>query len=198
MKQKILVLLVIVSVLFTGCKETKKKSEPQQKKEQKEQKDYAIIGQTYALKTKAILGRNLMGQLKKNGTEAALSFCSEKAYHLTDSMANAQNVKIKRVSDKHRNPNNKANSKELEYIKHFKDALANGKSIVPVFDKKNGKVHVYAPIITNNMCLQCHGTPNKQIKPNTLKKIKQLYPEDKAVGYSAGQVRGIWAVVFDE
>ncbi len=198
MKKRILTLLVIVSVLFTGCKETKKKSEPQKPQEQKEQKDYKTIGLKYALNTKAVLGRNLTGQLKKNGAVAALSFCNERAYHLTDSMANVQKVKIKRVSDKHRNPKNKANNKELEYIKQFKEALAKGESISPIFDKKDGKVHFYAPIITNDMCLKCHGTPNKQIKTKTLKKIKELYPEDNATGYGAGQVRGIWSIVFDE
>ncbi len=200
MKRKVLTLLTVIA-LFASCKESKKKPQEQpqeQKEQQKEQKDYATMGLGYALNTKAVLGRNLTGQLKKNGTVAALSFCNEKAYHFTDSMANVQKIKIKRVSDKFRNPKNKANDKELEYIKKFKEALANGKSITPIIDKKDGKIHFYSPIITNDMCLQCHGTPNKQIKPNTLKKITKLYPKDNATGYSAGQVRGIWSVVFDE
>jgi hypothetical protein len=38
------------------------------------------------------------------------------------------------------------------------------------------------------MCLQCHGTPNKQISDNTFSEIQKLYPNDKAVGYDMNQV----------
>lgn len=44
------------------------------------------------------------------------------------------------------------------------------------------------------MCLQCHG---KLMNPEVLKKIKELYPKDKAVGYSENEVRGIWSIDLD-
>lgn len=46
------------------------------------------------------------------------------------------------------------------------------------------------------MCLQCHGKPAEQINPATLKKLSELYPADKAVGYDIDQVRGIWSIQF--
>ena len=48
------------------------------------------------------------------------------------------------------------------------------------------------------MCLQCHGTPNEQIKPQVMTMIDKLYPEDNANGYAINEVRGIWNVVFEE
>jgi hypothetical protein len=46
------------------------------------------------------------------------------------------------------------------------------------------------------MCLQCHGKIETNIKPDILKSLTLLYPEDKAKGYSENQVRGIWNVSF--
>ena len=157
---------------------------------------YGERGVKYALTTKAVLGKNLMGTIQKKGTLEALEFCNVKAYPLTDSMAVVHNASIKRVSDKPRNQKNKANSEELEYIKTFKTLVASEKEISPIVKETEDDVHVYYPIVTNTMCLQCHGKPETNIKTNVLKTLTLLYPEDKAKGYSENQVRGIWNVSF--
>ncbi len=157
---------------------------------------YGERGLKYALTTKAVLGKNLMGTIQKKGTLEALEFCNVKAYPLTDSMAVVHNASIKRVSDKPRNQKNKANSEELEYIKTFKTLVASEKEISPIVKETEDDVHVYYPIVTNTMCLQCHGKPETNIKTNVLKTLTLLYPEDKAKGYSENQVRGIWNVSF--
>ena len=155
-------------------------------------------GLQYALSTKAVLGKNLMGKIQKEGTIAALEFCNSKAYPLTDSMAVAQNASIKRVSDKPRNPKNFANTEELKYITIFKNDAKNNKESTPIVLESLEKVNVYYPIKTNGMCLQCHGTPKKQITESTFAAIQKLYPKDKAIGYNINQVRGIWNVSFNK
>lgn len=157
---------------------------------------YGERGLNYALTTKAVLGKNLMGTIQKRGTLEALEFCNVKAYPLTDSMAVVHNATIKRVSDKPRNQKNKANTEELQYIETFKTLVAENKEISPIVQETEKDVHVYYPIITNTMCLQCHGKPETNIKPDVLKSLSLLYPEDKAKGYSENQVRGIWNVSF--
>lgn len=157
---------------------------------------YGERGLKYALTTKVVLGKNLMGTIQKNGTLEALEFCNVKAYPLTDSMAVVHNATIKRVSDKPRNQKNKANTEELQYIETFKTLVAENKEISLIVQETEEDVHVYYPIITNTMCLQCHGKPETNIKPNVLKSLSLLYPEDKAKGYSENQVRGIWNVSF--
>ena len=82
--------------------------------EPKKEKTYADIGLEYALGTKKVLGKNLMVAIQKKGTLEALSFCNIQAIPLTDSMSIKFNASIKRVSDKNRNPNNKANTEELQ------------------------------------------------------------------------------------
>ncbi|XMO87046.1 DUF3365 domain-containing protein [Algibacter sp. AS12] len=159
---------------------------------------YGERGQKYALTTKAVLGKNLMGTIQKKGTLEALAFCNERAYPLTDSMAVVHNATIKRVSDKPRNSNNKADLEELEHIKTFKQVIANNEEPKPIVKEANNKVNVYYPITTNTMCLQCHGKPNETLKPSTLKTIRNLYPKDKAIGYDVNEVRGIWSITFDK
>ncbi|MBS9462598.1 DUF3365 domain-containing protein [Flagellimonas sp. 389] len=156
------------------------------------------IGLEYALSTKKILGKNLMGTIQKKGTLEALAFCNERAYPLTDSMAYTHKALIKRVSDKPRNPKNLANAIELEKIEYYKRVLASGESIIPIVESQDEVNHFYYPIVTNSMCLQCHGVPKQQIKPEVLTVLKDLYPKDMAQGYDVNQVRGIWSIVFEE
>ncbi|AXO79560.1 DUF3365 domain-containing protein [Olleya aquimaris] len=163
-----------------------------------EELPYAERGLKYALTTKAVLGKNLMGTIQKKGTLEALAFCNEKAYPLTDSMSVVHNASIKRVSDKPRNQNNLANKKELTYINSFKNDIKNNTEPKPIVDVLEDKVQVYYPIKTNAMCLQCHGKPNQDIKRPILKSLANLYPDDKAVGYDLNQVRGIWSISFDK
>ncbi|MFD2910225.1 DUF3365 domain-containing protein [Flavobacterium ardleyense] len=159
------------------------------------ERTYADIGLEYALETKKLLGKNLMGTIQKKGTIEALDFCNIQAMPLTDSMSVNYNASIKRVSDKNRNPSNKANAEELKYIGQFKTQMASKETIKPVIIDKGNKIQFYYPIETNTMCLQCHG---KEIKPEVAKQILKLYPKDLAIGYDEGEVRGIWSITFDK
>lgn len=153
------------------------------------------IGLEYALTTKAVLGKNLMGAIQSKGTMHAMKFCKVQAIPLTDSMSTHYHAKIKRVSDKNRNPNNKANAEEHQYIEQFKADLVNKRESKPVVIENGNQVQFYYPIPTNTMCLQCHG---KQIKPEVSKQILKLYPNDLAVGYNENEVRGIWSITFEK
>ena len=162
----------------------------------KENKRKKELGFNIANKTKLELGKNLMGAIQKEGTVAALTFCNKKAYPITDDMASKLEATIKRVSDKPRNLHNKANQKETVIISHFQNMIDNNIAYEPIIENLgNGKTQFYAPIVTNAMCLQCHGT-QKNISSETLKKINELYPQDLAKGYTENQVRGLWSIQF--
>lgn len=163
-----------------------------------EEKTPSEIGLHYALSTKKQLGKNLLGKINSEGTIAAINFCNERAYPLTDSMQTVFNAQIKRVSDKPRNQGNKANTIELTHIETFKQLLNDKKDITPIVEESGNKVHFYYPITTNKMCLQCHGVKDETLKTDAYKQIKTLYPQDKAIGYSENQVRGIWSIKFDK
>jgi nitrate reductase cytochrome c-type subunit len=211
---KKLALLLITASIFSACTSTSEKKgtdqseakqdsldlEKQQENEEKIQK-YSDIGFKYASTTKATLGKNLMGAIMEKGTAHALDFCNVQAMPLTDSMSQLHNAIIKRVSDKPRNQNNLANTQELEQIEYYKRLIAEGKTgkdIQPNVQINGDQVQFYYPILTNEMCLQCHGVKNKNVKPATLKMLSELYPEDKATGYQDKEVRGIWSIIFEK
>lgn len=160
--------------------------------------EYAERGLEYALNTQAVLGKNLTQSIQDKGILGALAFCNENAYPLTDSMAVAQNARLKRVSDKPRNENNTADTQEIEHINTFKQTIANEVTPTPIVSETDTTVTVYYPILTNTMCLQCHGQPDSGIESSTLKEINRLYPNDQAIGYNINEVRGLWRVLFDK
>lgn len=155
-------------------------------------------GMQIAQTTKAELGKNLMGQIQKNGVIAALDFCNVHALPITDSMANFHQAQIKRVSNKARNPQNFANPLEAAHIETFKKQIAAGQEPAPIVSTLGKQVNFYYPIVTNSMCLKCHGTPGKELEAVTLSKIRELYPADEATGYGENEVRGIWSIHFEQ
>lgn len=160
--------------------------------------DYRLLGKNILAETQAVLAKNLTNAITIAGTEYALEFCHTKAIHLTDSIAQALHAGIKRVTDKPRNAANQANESELEIINQAKEKLKRGEQPEAVITEKYGKVIGLYPIVTNQMCLQCHGKKNTDIKVVTMKKLNELYPQDKATGYAANEVRGMWVVEMDK
>ncbi len=161
---------------------------------QEPKKSYQEKGMEIAMSTKGVLGKNLLGTVQKKGVTAALAFCNEKAYPLTDSMAIAHNAAIKRVSDRYRNPSNKASAYEVSLIAEYQKQLNEKKDIQPVIDSSGTTVQFYYPIVTNDLCLKCHGNPTTNLEPGVMAAITSLYPEDHATGYDTNQVRGLWSI----
>jgi len=152
--------------------------------------NYLETGKELALQTKSSLGKYLVSALSEKGAAGAIEFCTIKAIAITDSMSLVLEGKIKRVSDQPRNLMNLANVAEFAYIKKWKEAHANGEEQPPIITEVDGKTVGYYPIITNQMCLQFHGKPDKEINNATLQIIKKLYPADQAIGYAENEIRG--------
>ena len=193
MKFKSLILVVILGMVTAACQQQESKTSQEASADVSDAASLAL-GQQIAMAAQKELGSNLMKALAEGGPEYALEFCSERALVLTDSMGLLQNAKVRRVSDQNRNPLNVANEPELAYIRKVKAALANGQSVEPQLTTTEGSHIGYYPIVTNGMCLQCHGQTGQDILPGTLVKIEALYPEDLAVGYGTNELRGIWVV----
>ena len=189
MKNRIYLTLAVSGIFLIQCsKETGNKGVlPKEIIPQKQltKADFKKIAE----ETKKNLVTNLTQKISEKGAENALEFCNVNAIPLTKQLEDQHNVMIKRVSDKNRNPDNVANETERKYIDFFKEQLVLKQKLEAKFD--NGVF--YAPITTNSMCLQCHGS-EKDIKPETLAKIKSLYPNDKATGYKENEMRGLMVI----
>lgn len=155
---------------------------------------YSEKGRQQALKTKAILGKNLMAAINAGGPENAVAFCNLRAIPLTDSSSNV--LKVQRVTDRPRNPLNAADSLQLIQMAEIRDELTQGKTAVYRLVEQENTVTGYYPIITDTFCLQCHGEQETDINQATMSALEALYPEDHAVGYAANQLRGIWVVTM--
>jgi hypothetical protein len=193
------IFLIVGTLILISCNQKDaSKTDHNAEIEVKKEINYLEVGKELALKTKSNLGQNLARAITEKGPEGAVEFCNIKAIPITDSMSLLLGAKIKRVSDQPRNPDNQANDVELAYIKKWKDAHANGVDLPPMITEVDQKKIGYYPIITNPMCMQCHGTPGKDINSATLAKIKNLYSTDKATGYNLEELRGIFVVEMNK
>jgi len=135
------------------------------------------------------LKKSLVGELKAKlaeGAPSAVEFCSKRAMELTESVSKKHSLKIKRVSEKSRNPQNTPDATDKKALEEFARMIkTDGKpSEYLVVDGR-----YYEPLMTNEACVICHGK-EESISKETTAKIKALYPNDKAVGYGVGELRG--------
>tara|TARA_R110002050_G_scaffold54057_1_gene122627 strand:+ start:2801 stop:3748 length:948 start_codon:yes stop_codon:yes gene_type:complete len=172
------------------------KGSKSQPKGQVDEVEIVKKGESIALQTKKVLGKNLMAAIAEGGSAYAVDFCNLKAINLTDSMGEQLNARVKRVSDKNRNSNNAASPEELTFINKFKDMLTQKETPTGELVKRADGYRGIYPIITNQMCLQCHGEVGTDIADLTLDRIQALYPDDLALGYKMNELRGIWVVDF--
>lgn len=154
-------------------------------------------GGEYAMATQKALGGKLMSAIQSGGPAHAVDFCSAAALPITDSLAQHLGVKIKRVSDRNRNPKNSANELELAYIYSAQEAIKAGQSPAPSGRLEGRTFTGYYPITLGALCLNCHGEVGTEIAPSTAAVIDTKYPEDRATGYDLDELRGIWVVAFE-
>jgi hypothetical protein len=189
---KSMLFLIGIALILGSCKNKTERYEGQEDALLEEKTE---IGLNYVMETQQLLGQNLIGAIQQDGLLHALEFCNIEAIPLTQQMEAKHGATIKRVSDNYRNPNNAANDEELHYIAHFQKEIDTGNEPKPVVLSNGDRTRFYYPIITNAMCLQCHGKPER-IDVDVLQKIKVLYPNDLATGYEENEVRGIWSIEF--
>jgi hypothetical protein len=148
---------------------------------------------------KVALKRELKNAIRDGGLEYAVDFCHTRAMEITDSISLAENVIIKRLAKKNRNPYNAMNDTVANIYKGFAINHMNGtnmKSVV-TWDVKGRPVY-FNPIIVEAACLNCHGTVGQEVNPDLAKKIASLYPDDQATGFELKGLRGMWEITFPE
>jgi hypothetical protein len=156
-------------------------------------------GQAIATETFGLLSSNLQNAIQSGGISNALPFCSLAASPLTAGMAEKHGVTLRRVTHKARNPAGKADAIELAVLKTFEGSLSMGTNPPSplVTNLVTGQATYFAPIVLNKeLCLKCHGEPEKEIAAADLRVIRNLYPQDEATGFKQGDLRGAWRIDF--
>lgn len=140
--------------------------------------------------------KTLNTKVKEGGLPNAATFCSTHTEDLYKkvSINLDEGVSVRRITDKPRNLQNKANKEEQEVLKQMKTQLANGQKIDMIVKQKSANHYqVYKPIVILAKCLNCHGNEKTRDK-NSYKIISKKYPNDKAINYKLGDFRGAFLV----
>lgn len=151
----------------------------------------------------AEMGKTLGGELKAameaGGPQNAIGVCKERAPAIAKAAAERTGMSIKRVSTKNRNPKAVPDAWEAAAIASFEKRLAAGEKAetletYTVEQQGDARTFRYAKaLVTQSMCLNCHGAPETLSEP-VKARLASDYPDDKAVGYAAGMVRGIFTL----
>lgn len=145
------------------------------------------------------LVETLQKAIAEQGVSGAVEFCHAEALPITREVAEKHRVTIRRVSQKNRNPANSPTEVEANLLEAYAYNVAQGLENQANIQKlENGEILLYtkAIVIPGGICLNCHGDPSSEIEAGTLAKINEKYPEDKATGYKAGELRGMWSIAI--
>ncbi len=137
----------------------------------------------------------LAAEMEKSGPEGAISVCKEKAPELARAASQESGWAIRRVSLKNRNPKAVPDAWERAALEDFDRRAAAGEKPVTlekgeVVAEGGRKTYRYMKALpTLPACTNCHGDP-ATMKPAVIEKLASLYPQDRAVGYKVGDIRG--------
>lgn len=144
------------------------------------------------------LKEKLVAAMQNGGPANALGVCKTEAPKVTDAQSKAAGLTVGRTALKYRNPGNKPDAFEKAAMEKFVADIKGGADAMKlehaaIVTENGKKVFRYMkPIMTaGNPCLACHGA---ELKPEIATKIKELYPEDQATGFAAGDLRGAFTV----
>ena len=159
-----------------------------------------LVGEAKGL-IKQFAGRlkgELVAAMKADGPAAAVGVCQSAAPTVTEEVnGNAQGWKIGRTALKLRNRDNKPDAFELKVLQQFEKQRAAGADPKQIAHKEivnvDGKpvFRFMKAIPTGQVCLKCHGAA---IKDDVRVQLKDLYPDDQATGFKAGDIRGAFTL----
>lgn len=182
-------LLATIVLVLTGCSPSSSQDAgaltlaSKLTETQARQKARAIEAQTHLL-------RALQKELQQaiSDPAEAISVCKKRGDSLARSIGQEMGVRIGRTSTKIRNLNNVPPlwAKALVDEKHEHEMVV----ALP-----NNGLGFLSPIMTKSICINCHGEEN-QIEADVFAEILSAYPDDAAIGFAVGEVRGyVWVEV---
>ena len=157
------------------------------------------VGTVEAEETKSMTGPEILAPFKQGlqqalrngltqGPEEAITVCKLKAPEISGTLS-LNSVRLGRTSKRLRNPSNIAPDWVAPILESYVNKPSDRKPrAVSVSNNQSGYVE---PIIIQPICLTCHGD---NLTPEVSSRITEVYPEDRAVGYQIGDLRGVfWA-----
>ena len=156
-----------------------------------------------------VLARDFMTELKGElkvairggNTVKAISVCRKTAPELAARYSLPPSVQIGRTSERWRNPANRPDSWEQEGLAIFEKRRLQGETLAgmeywqEVEEEGERSFRYLRAIPTGSLCLRCHG---EKISRKLKKALQKNYPEDQAVGFRLGELRGAFTIILSQ
>jgi hypothetical protein len=137
----------------------------------------------------------LQEEIARSGPEGAITVCRDQAPAMARAASEQSGWQVRRVSLRNRNPKAVPDAWERATLEDFDRRAAAGEPPAKLeraetVEKDGRTVQRYMRALpTADLCLNCHGTPDR-VSDAVSTRLKALYPDDRAVGYRAGEIRG--------
>jgi len=141
----------------------------------------------------------LLEEMEAAGNMEACRICDLDAQEVVDSSPQDDGAVLKMTSLKYRNTDNQPDDWETSALTAFNQRQANGEGIksmefYQVVEGKDSQVFRYIkPMPVKKVCLTCHG---EAVMSPIGNKIAKLYPNDKAMGFKLGDIRGALSIQY--
>jgi hypothetical protein len=128
-----------------------------------------------------------------------VAVCSDTAQLLTSKFGLQRGVFVKRVSFNNRNEGNFPDEYEQQILNRFREMQKNNKltdtseNIEIIIEDESKYLRYLRPIFIQAECLNCHGS-EMDMQQETKELIAEIYPNDKAINYKIGDLRGALSV----
>jgi hypothetical protein len=163
-------------------------------------KEAAIIASKSAVAELAeLLKGALQTAIQETGPVGALDVCKVTAPKSSSAISEERRLKIKRTGPRVRNQDNAPDPFESRVLAYFQTQAESGADLQSLSYSEINEMggvktlrYMKAIPMIEQPCAICHGT---NVKPDVARKIRQLYPQDRASGFKAGGLRGAFSVV---
>jgi hypothetical protein len=183
----------IMMVIVVGCTTTPEVSSPPVDTQALQQEAKQVI---------AGYGKQLKGTMqtafKQAGPTAALIACKASSAWIDHKANSNSDWEVGRTALKYRNPLNAPDDWELKVLEAFEERKAQGEdpsqiAYGEVVNEHGVKSYRFMKAIptAQKPCTVCHG---ESIKPEITALLDQHYPNDKARGFKAGDIRGAFSL----
>lgn len=144
------------------------------------------------------LRSELAAAMKSDGPVGAISACQTISPDLATHAADDLRFEVLRTSHRLRNPENAPDEWEQKVLQLFQTKIVQGadpaklEHFEVLTTAEGEKLFRYMkPIMTGETCLTCHGT---DVKQDVKAEIARYYPDDKAMGFKLGELRGAFSL----
>jgi hypothetical protein len=140
------------------------------------------------------LKAELQSALQARGPIGAVDVCHVRAPELAEQVSADTGLTVKRVSLKNRNPTMGVPSEwQRTVLESFEQHLAEGEKpkAISHADTVGEEFRFMKAIPMEAVCLTCHGN---ELQPELADRLRELYPDDKAIGFKEGDLRGAFVV----